>query len=147
MSSWMEFHRTHPIFVPLAGHNQLGLVHRPYFPEHVVTACSDDGLFGVEDNSANRHGVAFLRLSQHSLLVVKGFNRPGRSWFLLREGSELSLLAIDIRLGLNGGKCFFLGGCFSLEFVSFNLDEHLFLHGEVILLSKLIILLLVFPLK
>lgn len=91
--------------------------------------------------------MAFLRLSQHCLLVIEGFNRPGRSWFVLREGSKLSLLAIDVGLGLNRRKCFFLGGCFGLKFVPFNLDKHLFLHGEVVLLSKFIIFLLIFPLQ
>ena len=101
----------------------------------------------MEDYSANRHGVPFLCLAQYCLFVVEGFNRSGRSWFVLREGSELSLLAIDIRLRLNRRKRFFFGGCLSLKFVPLDLYEHLFLHGEVVLLSKLIILLLVFPLK
>lgn len=68
---WVEFKRTHPISVALSGHDELRLADSPNFPEHIVTACTNDGFLRVNGHWTNCHWVAFLSFSQHCALVVE----------------------------------------------------------------------------
>jgi hypothetical protein len=140
----VEPHAADPVFVALAGHYQFGLVHGPYFPEHVVAAGSDDWFLGMEDDSANGHGVPFLSLSQDGLFIVEGFCLAcGGGCLIFRERRKFNLLTSLCGFCLYCGKCFFFYLCFRPQLISFDFDEHLLLHGEVILLCEFVELLLV----
>ena len=88
----------------------------------------------------------FLSLAQNCLFVVKRFGRPGECRLILWKGCKLGFLAIGCRLGVDRGERFLFEGCFCFEFVPFYLDEHLLLHGEVVLFSQFLILLLMLSL-
>ena len=92
MASGMEAHGADPIFVALTGHDKFWLVNSPYFPEHVVTTCADNGFFGVKNDSGDRHSVTFLSLPQHSLFVVELFAYFRCIFF--GEGGELGLFGL-----------------------------------------------------
>ena len=122
------------------------MVHSPYLPEHVVATSTNDGLFGMKNNSSNRHGVTFLSLTQNSLLVVELLSDFRR--LLFRERSKLCLFVLShVGLGLDLGQTFFLPLGFNFEFVSFNFDEGLFLHGVVIFFIEFFVLLFVLVLE
>lgn len=144
--SWVKFHGTNPVPVSLSWHYEFRLVNCPYLPEHIVTACSNDRLFGMKDHCTNWHSMSLLSFSQNCLFIVKWLWRACRRSLILGKWSEFNLFIVWRRF-LNRRKGILLLWCFGFQLISLNFDEHLFLHGEVVLLSELFIFLLIFLLK
>ena len=137
MASWMETHRTHPIFMSLSWHYQFWLVYCPYLPEHIVTACSYYRLFGMENHGYYWHVVTFLGFSQHSLLVVQLLR-----WFwnvFFSERSEFGFFAFPSQvLSLHLRQRFLLALSLYLQLVPLYFYQGLLLHCEVVFFIQLI---------
>lgn len=69
---WMKLHRTYPIFMTLAWHDELRLTYGPNFPKHIIRARTNDRFFRMKYNWADGHLVCFLSLGKDGLLVGKG---------------------------------------------------------------------------
>lgn len=131
----VESHRTHPIFMTLAWHYQLGLINCPDLPHWIITTCAYYWFFRMEHNTTYSHCVSFLSFTQNSLLIIKRLSSSWTCRFILRKGSKFYSFQFILSFRLHTWKLFFRS-CLNLKFIPFNLDEHLFFHCKIVFLFE-----------